>query len=133
MTNKKLNQKEFCELTREEQFKADIARKDELIENRDEMLAKKDEMISEIKTENEKKISEIKTENEKRISEKDKEISEIKFEYEKIKIKKDIQIAIRDAAIILLKIMLANQKKICELQDEMLRLYSLLKYQKKTH
>ena len=109
MTNKKLNQKEFCELTREEQFKADIARKDELIENRDQMLAKKDKMISE----------------------KDKEISEIKFEYEKIKIKKDIQIAIRDAAIILLKIMLANQKKICELQDEMLRLYSLLKYQKK--
>ena len=47
MTNKKLNQKEFCELTREEQFKADIARKDELIENRDEMLAKKDKMISE--------------------------------------------------------------------------------------
>ena len=113
MTNKKLNQKEFCELTREEQFKADIARKDELIENRDQMLAKKDKIISEIK------------------SEKDKEISEIKFEYEKIKIKKDIQIAIRDAAIILLKIMLANQKKICELQEEMLRLYSLLKYQKK--
>ena len=70
MTNKKLNQKEFCELTREEQFKADIARKDELIENRDQMLAKKDKIISEIK------------------SEKDKEISEIKFEYEKIKIKK---------------------------------------------
>lgn len=42
MITKTLNEKEFCELTREEQFKADIARKDELLENRDQMLAKKD-------------------------------------------------------------------------------------------
>ena len=102
MTNKKLNQKEFCELTREEQFKADIARKDEILENRNQMIAKKDKIIS-----------------------------EIKFENEKMKIKKDIQIAIRDATLLLIEIMLANQKKISELQDEMLRLYLLLEYQKK--
>lgn len=100
MTKKKLNQKEFCELTREEQFKADIARKDELLENRAQMIAKKDKIIS-----------------------------ELKFERDKKQIKNDIKIAIRVATILLLKIMLANKKKICQLQDEMLTLYPLLEYQ----
>ena len=115
MITKTLNEKEFCELTREEQFKADIARKDELIENRDEMLAKKDEMISEIKTENEKKISEIKTENEKRISEKDKEISEIKTENEKKISEKDKEIYEKDKEIYEKDVMLAKKDEELEI------------------
>ncbi|MBR0270427.1 MAG: hypothetical protein IJQ68_00305 [Methanobrevibacter sp.] len=51
MPREKFKQKQFCELTREEQFKADIARKNEIIENRDYMLAKKDKELNKLEVE----------------------------------------------------------------------------------
>ena len=49
MTQEKFEQKEFCELTREEQFRVELARKDEIIENRDYMLAEKDKELNKLK------------------------------------------------------------------------------------
>ncbi|WP_407379759.1 hypothetical protein [Methanobrevibacter sp.] len=51
MTREKFKQKQFCELTREEQFKADIARKDEIIKNREYMLAEKEKELNKLEVE----------------------------------------------------------------------------------
>ena len=85
MITKKLTEKEFCELTREEQFKADIARKNEIIENRDYMLAKKDE-------ETQKKLAEKDEETKKIIAEKEKMLDEKDEETKKIIAEKDEEI-----------------------------------------
>ncbi|WP_407379761.1 hypothetical protein [Methanobrevibacter sp.] len=69
MITKRLDEKEFCELTREEQFKADIARKDEIIENREYMLAKE-------KEETRKKLAEKDEETKKKLAEKERMLAE---------------------------------------------------------